>query len=449
MDREIDRVVLLHDYSEALGGASHLVQVLLEGLCARGIPVTFMAGDTGRNFTRSDVEFIPLHGKALLDRSSLGALTTGFFNPRSLLRLSAWIERNDTPGTVYHLHGWSKILTPAVFGALRKVSQRVILHGHDYFNGCPNGAFFDYRQDQDCTLAPLSNPCLRRQCDKASYGRKLWRSGREVARRGALSGGTNVNRMLLIHPGQAEAFARANWPRHKLVAVRNPVTPLTAERVPAERNAGVIFIGRISKEKGADLAASAAARAGIPITFVGEGSERDVVQRLNPQAVFLGRQDRRGMAQAVSTARLAVMPSRWAEPFGLVALEAIGSGVPAVINYRALIAEEVAGHGFGLSIDTGRIDLFADALLELHRDHDRVGRMSRAGHAGYLALCNTPEDWITQTIGHYRSALALSEEKDGGRADAAPPRPATMAHGPERRPGSPETNGMKQPYADA
>ena len=402
----IDRVVLLHDYSQALGGASHLVQILLDGLRARDLPVTFLAGDDGRNFHRGDVEFIPLHGKALLERSSLGAFTSGFINPPSFLRLRRWITRHDTPGTVYHLHGWSKILTPAIFGALRQVSQRTILHAHDYFNGCPNGAFFDYAREEDCALPPLSRSCLTRQCDKASYAQKLWRSARETARRIALPGGTNVNRMLLIHPGQAEAFKLADWPSDKLAAVRNPVTPLAAHRVRAEGNFGVLFIGRISKEKGADLAAAAAARAGIPITFVGDGSEMDLVRKLNPAAVLLGRQDRQGMARAISTARVAVMPSRWAEPFGLVALEAIGSGVPAIINHRALIASEVAQRGFGLSIDTGDVDRFSQALLDLHGDDDRISRMSHAGHAGYLSLCNTPDDWVARIVDHYRAVLA-------------------------------------------
>ncbi len=416
MANGIDRVVLLHDFSEPLGGASHLVQVLLNGLRERDIPVTFLTGDAGRNFRRDDVDLVALCGKPLLERSRIGAFTTGFFNPAALLRLNAWIQRHDTPGTVYHLHGWSKILTPAIFGALRKVAHRVILHGHDYFNGCPNGAFFDYARGEDCTLQPLSRACLQRQCDKASRAQKLWRTSREIARRGALSGGTNVNRMLLIHPGQTQQFLLAGWPGHKLAAVRNPVTPLTRERVPAEAHRGVIFIGRISREKGADLAAAAAAKAQVPITFVGDGSEMDVVRQINPAAVLLGRQDRQGMAQAISKARVAVMPSRWSEPFGLVALEAIGSGVPAIINHRALIANEVHSRGIGLSLDTGNLDEFARALRNIHADDEHVSAMSHAGHGHYLELCNTPEDWITRIIEHYREVLGSS----GDRRDADP-----------------------------
>lgn len=400
-----ERAVLFHDFSEALGGASHLVQVLIAQLRDRGIPVTFVAGDSGVAFRRSDVELVALHGKALLQRSRAGALTRGLYSDSAYRATKAWIARNDTPRTVYHVHGWSKILTPAVFGALRRVSDRVILHGHDYFNCCPNGAFFNYPKKRDCDLVPLGAACLRCQCDKSSYAEKLWRSGREGLRRVLQRGGTNAGRLLMIHPAQEASFLRGQWPRERLFAVRNPVSPPQCERVQAERNRGVIFIGRISFEKGADLAALAASRAGLPITFVGDGSEIGKIRQLNPQAVFLGRQDRIGVAQALSRARVAVMPSRWSEPFGLVALEAVGSGVPVVVSSRALVAREIENAGFGLTVDTADVTRFAKVLASLHADDGLVATMSLAGHERYLELCNTEANWADEIIGHYRDVL--------------------------------------------
>ncbi|MEJ2408059.1 MAG: glycosyltransferase family 4 protein [Novosphingobium sp.] len=401
-----DRVVLFHDFSQALGGASHLVQVLIRQLRARGIPVTFFAGDDGANFRRGDVEFIPLHGRSLLDRSKLGALTLGLCHPRAFLTVRRWIRRNDTPGTVYHLHGWSKILTPSVFAALRSVRARLVLHGHDYFNCCPNGAFFNYMTDRDCALEPLSGACLRSRCDKTSHARKLWRAGREGLRRGLAGGVADASRMLLIHPGQAPQFVGGQWPQDKLFPVRNPVVAPCAERVRAEENRGIVFIGRISAEKGADLAARAAAAAGLPITFVGEGEETEAIRRLNPEAAFLGRQDRSGVARALSQARIAVMPSRWAEPFGLVALEAVGSGVPVIVSDRALVAREIEQAGFGVALDTSDVSAFALKMVELHADDRRIATMSRAGSAGYRALCNSEEHWAEEIVGHYRDVVS-------------------------------------------
>jgi len=404
----LERVVIFHDFSQALGGASHLVQVLIRELCERQVPVTFIAGDDGANFARGDVEFVPLFGKELLDRSGFSALTTGFYNREVRSAASAWIAANDTPGTVYHVHGWSKVLTPAIFSALHPVRERLVLHGHDYFNGCPNGGFFNFRTTRDCPLVPLSAACLASQCDKTGYAQKLWRSGREVSRRMQMRGGTNAARLLMIHPGQAANFDLAGWPAQKLVSVRNPVSPPQTNRVRAEDNRGILFIGRISAEKGADLAAAAAARANLPITFVGEGAEMDKVRRINPAAVLLGRLDRAGVARALAEARVAVMPSRWSEPFGLVALEAVGSGVPVVVSDRALVAKEIADAGFGLSIDTGNIELFAAALAGLAGDDARVAAMSAAGHDRYSELCHSEADWADLVLDQYRSTLAAA-----------------------------------------
>lgn len=406
-----ERVVLFHDYSEALGGASYLVQVLIRQLRARGIPVTFFAGDSGANFDAEGVDFIPLHGKALLDRSTLGALTAGLYNHRARAAVRDWIACNDTPGTVYHVHGWSKILTPAIFGALHRVADRLILHGHDYFNCCPNGAFFNYVSGDDCPLVPLSTACLRSQCDKSSYAQKLWRSGREGLRRGLQGGVAHADRMLLIHPGQAANFRQGQWPAAKLFAVRNPVTPMCPQRVRAEQNRGVVFIGRISAEKGADLAARAAEIAGVPITFVGEGSEMEQVRAINPAARMLGRLDRSGVGRALSEARVAVMPSRWSEPFGLVALEAIGSGVPVIVSRRALVAGEIEGAGFGLSVDTADVSAFAAAIAQLHANDAQVAAMSLAGHSRYRELCNSEESWTNEIIKHYQLVTRVLQPK--------------------------------------
>jgi len=411
-----ERVVLFHDFSQALGGASHLVQVLIRELCSAGVPVTFIAGDDGANFRRDDVEFIPLHGKALLDRSKLGALTTGFYNRDAFKAARAWIAQNDTPGTVYHIHGWCKILTPSIFSALYPVRDRLVLHGHDFFNGCPNGAFFNYRTVRDCPLVPLSGACLASQCDKTGYAQKLWRSAREASRRVQMRGGTNAARLLMIHPGQEPNFRLAGWPAHKLVSARNPVSPPLADRVRAEENSGVLFIGRISAEKGADLAAAAARQAGMPITFVGDGAEMDKVREVNPDAVLLGRQDRAGVARALSTARVAVMPSRWSEPFGLVALEAIGSGVPVVVSDRALVAGEIARAGFGLSLDTNDVGMFADALAGLARDDARVAAMSHAGHERYGELCHSEANWTQLVLDNYREVLAETAQGVGAES---------------------------------
>jgi len=139
----ISRVVLLNDFSIARGGATTLVLLLLRLLRARGISVTMIAGDDGDNpaFAELGVDIVTLGQKALLGGNPLASAVNGINNRSASALLSDWIDRNDTPGTVYHTHVWSQILSPSIFVPLRRVAGRPAIHAHDFFHACPNGAF--------------------------------------------------------------------------------------------------------------------------------------------------------------------------------------------------------------------------------------------------------------------------------------------------------------------
>lgn len=393
--------------------------VLITALARMGIPVTFFAGDDGAGLRNEEIEFVSIGGTHIARQSALKSLATGLINPRTVPTVRQWIAAHDTPGTVYHLHGWSKILSPMIFSALAPVKSRTVLHAHDYFNGCPNGGFFIYPKEKDCTLVPLSRTCLSTQCDKATYGHKLWRSGREALRRRLDARGGPAARILTLHSGMHPNLARGGLPADHLHAVRNPVTPFTADRVAAEENSSILYVGRISTEKGADLAARAARTAGVRITFAGVGAEVEAVRAQNPDARFTGWLDKQGLEREIRAARIAVMPSRWAEPFGLVALEAIGSGVPAVVNETALLGPEIDAAGFGRAVDTADVDAFAAVLSELSENDKAVAAMSRAGHAGYLTLCNTDDAWVGAIVEHYWATLSAAEAQSGPMTNAA------------------------------
>jgi len=109
------------------------------------------------------------------------------------------------------------------------------------------------------------------------------------------------------------------------------------------RDGDLIFVGRLVHDKGLDLLLEAMVllRAeGIRprLTVVGDGAQRPA---LEAQAVTLGLRgdvDFRGAQPAEEVARLLnrhrtlVVPSRWAEPFGIVALEGIACGCRVVAS---------------------------------------------------------------------------------------------------------------------
>lgn len=121
------------------------------------------------------------------------------------------------------------------------------------------------------------------------------------------------------------------------------------DRVPAGRRVG--FMGRLSTDKGADLAARALASPALAdATLVVAGDDRWVPddQRVPTLEALTALGDRVRRLGRVTPASffaevdLAVFPSRVAESFGLVAAEAMAAGVPFVVSDAGALPE-VAG----------------------------------------------------------------------------------------------------------
>ena len=96
----------------------------------------------------------------------------------------------------------------------------------------------------------------------------------------------------------------------------------------------ILFVGRLDKQKGADVLFSAMRTLGESAfaVVVGSAVVADSRSEAPPGNVkVVGWMDRRDIAQLYASADLLVVPSRW-EGFGLVALEAMRAGLPVVAS---------------------------------------------------------------------------------------------------------------------
>lgn len=404
----ISRVVLLNDFSIARGGATTLVLLLLRLLRARGISVTLVAGDDGDNpaFAELGVDVVALGQKALLGGDRLTSAVNGINNRSASALLSDWIDRNDTPGTVYHTHVWSQILSPSIFVPLRRVAGRTAIHAHDFFHACPNGAFMNYRREERCLRVPLGAGCIATHCDRRSYAQKLWRTARQARLFSAMGRDVPWGRMVLIHEKMIEGFTRAGYRARDLRAVRNPAMPFVAGRIAAERNESFFFIGRLEQEKGAQDALAAARLAGVPLEIIGDGPMRAELEAQYPEMQFHGWREQADIGGLIGKARALVIPSRLPEPFGLVAAEAAASGIPLILTDMAFLADEVVERGMGIACNTQDNAAFAAALRAMAGMAPEAMRgMSERALENGMTLANTQDDWAEALIDLYAELL--------------------------------------------
>jgi glycosyltransferase involved in cell wall biosynthesis/predicted metal-dependent phosphoesterase TrpH len=180
----------------------------------------------------------------------------------------------------------------------------------------------------------------------------------------------------------------------------------------------VLYAGRITREKGADLLADAflLARAQNPrlrLVLVGGGpEEQQLRERVGDGAVFRGWLEGDALARAYAGADVFLFASR-TDTFGQVVLEAQASGLPVVAVAEggplSLIEDRVSGR-----LCPADARALADAVLELADSAALRRRIARAGLASVRE--RTWERALRRLGDGYRRALAADESAEVPRA---------------------------------
>lgn len=252
---------------------------------------------------------------------------------------------------VVHAHNLLPTLGWRALAAAREAGARVVLHLHNYRLVCAVGICFT--DGADCTRCHGrdTRPGVRHRCrgslsEATVYAAALARWQRRTVE-------------LADHVVVPSAFAR-----DRLMGLGAPLDParvsvighVVRDVVAAPRfdPAGPALVaGRLSREKGFDVAIEACRRAGRPLVVAGDGPQRGDLERLAAahDVRFVGHVTAAELSALRAAASVALVPSRSAETFGLAAAEAMAAGLPVIASRVGALPELVGDAGTLVSSD--------------------------------------------------------------------------------------------------
>lgn len=182
--------------------------------------------------------------------------------------------------------------------------------------------------------------------------------------------------------------------RHAPECLHNPLT-LDELPPPCAKEKLILFVGRVVENKAPDVFISACAAAlpqlpGWSAQMIGgdrfgpDSPETIFVAAMRAAAAaagveFLGVRPYTEVLQSMARAAIVVVPSRWEEPFGLTALEALASGA-ALISTGQGGLREVSGDA-ALYIPPNDPEALTNAILHLAHDDTARTALGEAGRA--------------------------------------------------------------------
>lgn len=199
--------------------------------------------------------------------------------------------------------------------------------------------------------------------------------------------------------------------------------PLRPPRPPLSLPPTVAFSGRLVQEKGAGVLVQAFAKvvAQIPqarLTLAGAGPERERLIKmvtdlsLSPSVSVLGHLPRLELEQHIATAWVQAVPSSWAEPFGMVAAEAMMRGTAVVASDSGGLTEIVRDGETGFLVPPNDVNALASALLRLLQNREMAERMGRAGREVALA-CFSEVTYVDKFVRLYQTLCRNSKRTNG------------------------------------
>ncbi|MGC2224049.1 MAG: glycosyltransferase family 4 protein [Methylocella sp.] len=269
---------------------------------------------------------------------------------------------------IVHFHNYFPRLTPSAVerSLIRGIPTLQTLHNFRLI--CAAGTFL--REEnicEDCLdtywrLAAVRHACYRGSRAGSFFVGRVGRAYRQLY--------TRYQRHLTLIA--LTEFARAQMSRDGYDPSRIVVKGNSAPDVGLGhrcRDRRIVFVGRLTKEKGADFLLRVAHRIDAEFEIIGDGPERERLCATAPPNVSIrGWLEHDSVIERIKGATAVAMPSRWYEGFPMVLAETLSAGVPVLASRLGALAEIIEDGRSGMTLPVDDETSWSAALRRILDD---------------------------------------------------------------------------------
>lgn len=342
------KILLINDFFEKVGGAEQVLHSTMQILEEQGHQVRLYAPTTPR---------------------SIASSLFSFRHYRAVKRL----VREFRPDVV-HAHGVFRNVSPSVLLAAKSLGAPLVMTLHDFHLVCPKTSLVNNRR-ASCGYG-YGWRCLMLDCYPRTRFSRLyqWSKMAKLTLHRALF-------RLSVDQFVPPSTSLAHWTRTNFGSPNVTLLPylLMSEHTPSPQpppTTDLLFIGRLSEQKGVDVLIRAVALArrtlpGVQLRIVGSGDYEPVLRELvrelgvEAQVQFAGPAANEEVMREYDRAYCVVIPSKYVENLSVVGLEATAKG-KAVIATRIGGLPDIVDHGRnGFLVEPGDPEDLAGRIVEI------------------------------------------------------------------------------------
>jgi len=398
------KVCLIHNYYTQAGGEDGVLSAEIKLL------------------SENSVENIAITKKSsALSKLQLG---TNFFmnsvyseKSKKEIKQKLILEKPD----VVHVHNFYSLFTPSIYDACQELKIPVVQTLHNFRIIYPNALLYNNGQVDLRTITGSAWQVVKDKVYHDSYIKTAVMARFIEYHKKRNTWNTKVDKFIALTEFSKNVFVQFGIESDKIIVKPNFQFQSTenidsANQVELPREDFVLFVGRISEEKGIVQLVKEwiEKKSSVKLKIAGEGplfkELQDIVNSSGINSIeILGNQPKEEIKKLMNQAKALVFPSLWYEGFPMVLVEALSNGLPVITTNIGSQASIIKDQFTGYHVSVDSLSKMIEQASVIINDDDAFTRLCENAKNEFIEKY-TDKVNFNQLMSIYKEVIELKKK---------------------------------------